>query len=257
MFDIVIVSYNNLKFLQLTIDSINKNSTYLNQVIVHVNEGTDGTLEWVEKQGIPHTYSTDNIGLSRAANLASTKAFNRFICLVDDDMYLCPDWDSNLYEFRMKHELADSDWVCSTVIEREAGCPGSIQGNFGPRDNFGEQQLLNVYKFYNATSRVSTQVTPLTIGLDTWKNIGGYDQAFFVIGSEEGLAKRLYDRGTRNFVNAPDSLAYHFATTTTNKLMYRARHSEARDKIFEHQYNMTIKDFNKLIERGNPWKNHS
>jgi len=257
MFDIIIVSYNNLQFLQLTIDSINKNSVFLNNIIVHVNEGTDGTIEWLDQQNIQYTHTSYNAGLSVAANIASSKAFNRFICLIDDDMYLCPDWDSNLYEFRIQNNLNDSAWVCSTVIEREGGCSGSVQGSFGGRDTFLEQQLLNVYKFYNVVPRVSTQVTPLTIGLDTWKTIGGYDQAFFVIGSEEGLAKRLYDRGTRNFVNAPDSLAYHFATTTTNKLMYRTIHSEARDKIFKHQHNMTIKEFNKLIGRGNPWKNHS
>jgi hypothetical protein len=189
--------------------------------------------------------------------MASTKAFNRFICLVDDDMYMCPDWDTNLIAFRDKHELEDKDWVCSTVIEREHGCSGSVQGNFGDIDHFGEQQLLNVYKFYDVIPRVSTQVTPLTIGLDTWITIDGYDQRFFVIGTEEGLTKRMYDHGVRNFVNAPDSLVYHFATTTTKGLSHRTQHSQDRDKIFEHIHGMTCKEFNRLIGRGDRWTKHS
>ena len=47
-FSIVIPSWNNLAYLQLCIDSIKKHSKYTHQIIVHINEGVDGTLDWVK-----------------------------------------------------------------------------------------------------------------------------------------------------------------------------------------------------------------
>ena len=36
--------------LRLCIDSIRENSQYRHQVILHINEGNDGTLDWVNEQ---------------------------------------------------------------------------------------------------------------------------------------------------------------------------------------------------------------
>ena len=50
LFSIVILTWNNLAFLKLCIQSIQRNSYYNHQIIVHVNDGSDGTLEWIKKQ---------------------------------------------------------------------------------------------------------------------------------------------------------------------------------------------------------------
>ena len=49
MFSIIIPSFNNLRYLQLCINSIKKNSSYEHEIIVHVNEGSDGTLDYLSK----------------------------------------------------------------------------------------------------------------------------------------------------------------------------------------------------------------
>jgi len=43
MFSIVIPTYNNLKYLELCLKSIKKNSKYDHEIIIHINEGIDGT----------------------------------------------------------------------------------------------------------------------------------------------------------------------------------------------------------------------
>jgi len=50
MFSILIPSYNNLEYLKTCIDSLKKNSEYTHQIIVHINEGTDGSLEYVKEK---------------------------------------------------------------------------------------------------------------------------------------------------------------------------------------------------------------
>ena len=57
MFSILIPTFNNIDYLKLCIESIKKNSKYNHQIILHINEGTDGTLDYVKKNNIQYTYS--------------------------------------------------------------------------------------------------------------------------------------------------------------------------------------------------------
>ena len=48
-----------------------KNSKFNHQIIIHINEGIDGSLEYVNKNNFEFTYSEKNIGMPRALNEAS------------------------------------------------------------------------------------------------------------------------------------------------------------------------------------------
>ena len=71
MFYILIPSYNNFKYLKLCLESINKNSTKNHEIIIHVNDGSDGTLKFIKENNIKHTFSNKNIGLCSSINLAA------------------------------------------------------------------------------------------------------------------------------------------------------------------------------------------
>ena len=48
-FSILIPSYNNLNDLKICLDSVKKNSSYKkHEIIVHVNDGSDGTLDFIK-----------------------------------------------------------------------------------------------------------------------------------------------------------------------------------------------------------------
>ena len=68
MFSILIPTYNNLEYLKVCINSIRKNSKFSHQIIVHINEGTDGTLEYIKKNNLEYTLSNENIGMPKALN---------------------------------------------------------------------------------------------------------------------------------------------------------------------------------------------
>ena len=57
MFSIILPTYNNLEYLKLTLESIFKNSKYKHDIIVHVNEGIDGSLDYLKSKKIEFTYS--------------------------------------------------------------------------------------------------------------------------------------------------------------------------------------------------------
>ena len=99
VFSIVIPTWNNLPMLQLCIDSIRDNSQYRHQIIVHVNEGKDGTLDWLNAQpDIDYTFSRQNIGVCYALNVARTLMTSDYLLYLNDDMYVCPGWDRALHQ---------------------------------------------------------------------------------------------------------------------------------------------------------------
>ena len=57
MFSIVIPSLNNLEYLRLCIKSLKKNSKYDNEIIVHVNLGSDGTVDFLKENKIKYTFT--------------------------------------------------------------------------------------------------------------------------------------------------------------------------------------------------------
>ena len=53
MFSIIIPTFNNVNYLKQCIESIKKNSAYDDhEIIPHVNEGTDGTIEYLKNNNI-------------------------------------------------------------------------------------------------------------------------------------------------------------------------------------------------------------
>ena len=97
MFSIIIPSYNNLNYLKICIKSLRRNSKYNHQIIVHVNEGSDGTINFLDTENIDYTYSSKNIGLCKAVNLAASKSSREYIVYSHDDFYFCPSWDEYFF----------------------------------------------------------------------------------------------------------------------------------------------------------------
>ena len=54
-FSILIPTFNNLDYLKLAIKSIKENSKYKHEIILHINDGSDGTLEYAKKEKLIYT----------------------------------------------------------------------------------------------------------------------------------------------------------------------------------------------------------
>ena len=84
---IIIPTFNNLNFLKCTYNSIIKNSKYNHEIILHVNDGSDGTLKFAKEKNLIYSYSQNNIGLCKSVNLAALKINTNLILYAHDDMY--------------------------------------------------------------------------------------------------------------------------------------------------------------------------
>ena len=93
MFSIIIPTFNNLEYLKLCLKSIQKNSKFDHEIIFHINEGNDGTLEYLKNQEYKMSFSKENAGVCVGFNKATALATRKYIVLAHDDMYFCPNWD--------------------------------------------------------------------------------------------------------------------------------------------------------------------
>ena len=79
MFSILIPTYNNLEYLKICINSIKKNSNFKHQIIVHVNEGSDKTVEYLKKNNLKvkkvssQKFFLERMGIIERANIISKK----------------------------------------------------------------------------------------------------------------------------------------------------------------------------------------
>ena len=86
-FSLLVPTWNNLPHLRLFVESLRRHSAREHELIVHVNEGSDGTLEWLRERGITHTASAQNLGICQAVNLAAARATGDYLLYFNDDKH--------------------------------------------------------------------------------------------------------------------------------------------------------------------------
>ncbi len=219
-FSILIPTWNNLPFLKLCIKSIRSHSRYHHQILVHVNEGSDGTLEWIKGQSdILYTHSSQNIGICYALNILANSATTDYIMYLNDDMYLCPEWDAVLVEEIEK--LNHSNFFFSlTSIEM---CPQSncmIQGDFGSSyADFDEEKLLQDFNKTEFHDWHGATWAPNIVPKELWEKVGGYSIEFSPgMYSDPDFSMKLWKAGVRLFKGIGGSRVYHFGSVSVKRI---------------------------------------
>lgn len=257
LFSILIPSWNNLPFLKLCIESIEKNSTYKHQIIIHVNEGNDGTLEWVKKSGYDYTYSEENVGVCLAMNMMRSKVKTDYICFINDDMYVLPEWDKVLAD---EIELLGGNkyfFLAASTIQPNHTPPkgtGSL-ANYGDQiDNFQEEKLLSEYKNYYIPDRKGATVPPNVVHRDIWDLVGGYSIEFTPgMGSDPDFTAKLLFVGVEYMKGLGKSLVYHFETKSTVRIKKNNYLPQ-----FLLKWGITNSAMRKYVEmQGEPWESNN
>jgi GT2 family glycosyltransferase len=220
MFSIIIPTWNNLPLLQLCVRSIRENSAYTHQIIVHVNDGSDGTLDWVREQGLTYTASPDNIGICLAVNESAMHATQDYILYLNDDMYCCPGWDAALVK---KLEQLDTDlfMLSGTMIEpRDTGNPCVVVGDYGTEAHtFDEPRLLADLPNIRKPDWLGATWPPTLVSKRWWFKVGGYSSEFSPgMSSDNDFSMKLWHAGCRVFLGVGDSFVYHFQCKSTGKV---------------------------------------
>jgi glycosyltransferase involved in cell wall biosynthesis len=223
MFSIVIPTWNNRDYLELCISSIRKNSHFNNQIIVFINEGYDGTREWIANQpDLDVVYAEVNRGICIALNSVRHLIRTSYLVYMNDDMYVCPGWDLELFKEieKVGHNLF---MISATQVEPyETGNPSyfSIIKNFGDSvTTFKEKELLSEYASLECHDWAGGSWPPSVVSLKTWDAVGGYSIEFSPgMYSDPDFSMKLWKYGVRIFKGIGASKVYHFQSKSTGRL---------------------------------------
>ena len=215
MFSIIIPTFNNLNYVKILLSSLKKNSAQNHEIIFHVNEGSDGTLDYLNKNNLKYTFSKSNVGLCTATNLAASKSSSKYILYSHDDMYFCPGWDTVL-ENEIKSLQTKAFYISATMIEKNGG---HIQLDCGSNfKDFDEKKLLNKFSKINYFDYQGTHWAPHLIHKEYWDKIGGFSEEFNPgIGSDPDLNMKLWKAGVRIFKGLSKFRVYHFGSIVLRK----------------------------------------
>ena len=247
MFSIVIPTFNNLEYLKSTIKSLKKNSNSKYEIIVHVNDGSDGTKDYLKSENISFSWSQDNIGLCSAINAGVKLTNYKYIIYSHDDCYFCPSWDKVLIDEINKLNHNKFYFSCS-LIEHSSG---HIKFDCGKDlESFNEDRLLKNYKNINFYDHQGSHWSPLCVHLDMWNKIGGFSEEFNPgIGSDPDFNMKLWNNGVRIFKGLNDFKVYHFASLTTRKNIKVIQNRG--DNTFLKKWGFSIKFFKRFYMRTN------
>ena len=249
MISIIIPTYNNKDYLKLCINSLKKNSYYDNEILVHVNEGNDGTVEYLKEKKIYFTFSKTNIGLCSGCNLISKNSNFDYILYSHDDMYFLPDWDLVLMN-KVKELKTDKFYLSSIMINGDPKLTGHLNLNAGDKiENFNENFLLDNYENLNHDDFQGSTWAPHLIHKKLWNKVGGFSEEFSPgAGSDPDLNMKLWNQGVRIFQCLGKSKVYHFGSVTIRKKkdeIFKKNQGSLANKIFLLKWGISIKTFKK------------
>lgn len=259
-FSILIPSWNNLPYLKCCIQSIQKHSVFPHQIIVHVNEGNDGTREWLDKMQIAYTLSSENIGICKAMNQSAKLAASDYLLFLNDDMYVLPGWDKALMDAALQYP-DHRFYLSGTLIEPvSSGNKCAIAPfDFGRTpDALQEEELLNTYSSISWHDWYGATWPPSLVHRIYWNKVGGYSEAFSPgLYSDPDFSMKLWRIGIRVFRGVGASRVYHFMSRTTARIPMNNGHRQ-----FVKKWQMTARYFTQHILKmgkrfeGKPLQGH-
>jgi len=251
MFSILIPTFNNLKYLKLCLHSIEINSKFNHQIVIHVNEGNDGTLDYLKKLNIDFSYTKYNSGICEGINKASKLAKFDYFLYAHDDFYFCPNWDQVLCEEIDK--IGHNNFYLSGTMMNN----GHIPFDCGDKiENFNEKKFLSEYKNFNHYDFNGSTWAPTLIHKEIWNKVGGFSEEYFPgTGSDPDFNMKLWNLGVRIFKGINDCKVYHFGSVVLRKkintIKKNNKYGSNGAKIFLLKWGITIKFFKKFYLKSN------
>jgi GT2 family glycosyltransferase len=219
----MIPTWNNLEYLKLCVASIRAHSRFQHQLLVHINEGSDGSLAWVQSQGdVAYTYSESNIGICHALNQLAALANTPYIAYFNDDMYALPDWDLALWK---EIQALDHDYffLSATMLEPFDSKNAAVISNqfFGTSHaQFDKEGLLNSYMQAKKSDWSGATWPPNVVSKRLWDAVGGYSEAFSPgLYSDPDFSMKLWQQGVRFFKGVAASRVYHFGSKSLKRIV--------------------------------------
>ena len=243
---IIIPTYNNLKYLNFLLSSIKENSNYDHEIILHINDGSDGSLDYAKKLNIKYSHSNENIGLCSSVNTAAKLSTTNYILYCHDDMFFCKNWDLfletevNKYDDKLFYLTGTNVSVNNGLINLDCG---NVPENFDmvKFDEFCINDLSQDLQ--------GSHWAPHLVHKELWNRIGGFSEEFNPgDASDPDFCMKLWNCNVRVFKSISKYKVYHFNSITTRKSNIKLNNGT---KQFLLKYGFNPRFFRKYYLKGN------
>lgn len=252
---IVVPTWNNLNYLRLCVDSLARNTAQPFQLVLHVNDGSDGTLDWVRAAGIEHTWTEQNVGICKAVNRAAGKCHGEYLVYLNDDMYVLPGWDRPLVDAVARFGEREPCYASGTMVQAVPISPGSIIADYGSSpQTFAEDRLLKDHASGRLAMHNWCGATwpPSCVHRKWWDLVQGYSEDYSPgFYSDIDFSRKLWELGCRQYWGLGESLVYHFSERTTSQVRGPRKQvvRDARRRFFR-QWGITPSTFTRYYLRA-------
>ena len=243
---IIIPTFNNLDYLKFFLHSLKINSTFDHEIILHINDGSDGTFKYAIENNIKHTHSESNIGLCSSMNKAYSLTTTDYILYAHDDMYFCKNWDIFLIN-EINKQNNNQYYLSGTNVSTRHGLINFDCGS--TYLDFDEKKFNNFCLQDQTPDLQSSHWAPHLIHKELWDKIGGFSEEFNPgDGSDPDFCMKLWKQNVRIFKGVSKFKVYHFNSLTTRNDKIVLNNGT---RTFLSKYGFNPKFFRKHYLRGN------
>ena len=245
MITFCIPSKNNLRYLKPCIKSIQDNSYYPNQIIVYVDQDTDGTVEWLRENGIKfiQNHEATPRGIGFAYDNMFQWADREYVIAFHADMILGPHADKYMMDIKTKDNI-----VCATRIEPPLHPPGQekIVQDFGMWPEDLKIEEFNRFVEENKSDKITKSIfAPWLIRKDQHL---GHDPIFLSVFEDADLFRRFKLHGY-DLIQSWSAMVYHL-TCRGGQFAHAEKMEDFKTKSEDWNKNNTISMYEYIRKWG-------
>jgi GT2 family glycosyltransferase len=254
---VIILNYNVRFFLEQCILSVQKAlENFDGEIIVVDNNSSDDSCEMI-KTLFPNVRLIENkvnFGFPKGNNIGVEMAIGEYICILNPDTVVAEDSFTKI--------LNKKNWQLNTGIigcklidgtgnflpESKRGIPTpwvAVTKVFGFYKIFPKSSFFNQYYAQHLNEKQSGKVSVfvgafMVMKKELYKEIHGFDEAFFMYGEDIDLCFRVLKSGKTNYYFAETSVIHYKGESTAKDLKYLNRFREAMLIFYKKHFNQSF-----------------
>lgn len=216
-YSIIILTYNNLEYTKVCLNSIkNYNFNKNHEIIIVDNNSADGTVDWLKKQkGIKYILNDENKGFPAGCNQGINIAEKENdIFLLNNDTVIMP---NSIFNLRMAL-YSDEKNGATGAVSNNVGNYQKVIGEYNDFDKYMRFALNNNITNENLyDERVKLIGFAMLIKRCVLENVGLFDERFTPGNYEDDdMSFRIVSSGYK-LILCRDSYIHHFGSVSFNK----------------------------------------
>jgi GT2 family glycosyltransferase len=225
---VIIVNYNVVHFLEQCLISVTEACCNINsEIIVVDNNSSDDSCAMIEEKfpQVKLIANKENYGFSKANNQGVSSAKGTYILILNPDTLLAEDTISQVLHFIKKQK--DSGAVGIRFIDGTGKFLPESKRNVPTIKIAGQKMRGNSEHYYanHVLEKEIAEVDVLTgafmmIKRDTYLNVGGFDEDYFMFGEDIDLSYKLLNAGYQNFYYGEVAMIHYKGESTVKDEFY-------------------------------------